>query len=209
MLISRMIYLIITTCLNIKIGVKNDALREKLYRESIGSLMTILHGHRDIKPIIVENNGPRSTYLDTFGCDVLYTNNNVATHPHKGVNELNDIKAVISAYRIGNNDVIIKLTGRYRLLDDSFLQAVKANMGTYDAFVKFFNVCTLKFLWDDCVLGLFAIKCKYLKEFTYACKRSPECEFAEYVRNMKIPVMEFEKLNMFCCFGETLRQLVV
>jgi hypothetical protein len=204
-----MIYLIITTCLNIKIGIKNDILREKLYRESVGTILTLLKDHPDIKPIIVENNGKRPTYLDTLGCDVLYTDNNAANHPNKGVNELNDIKAVIDAYKIADDDMIIKLTGRYRFLDDSFICTIKEHMTTYDAFVKFFNVCTLRFMWDDCVLGLYAIKCKHLKAFTYNCKRSPECEFAEYIRNNKISVMEIQRLNLFCCFGETLRILAV
>ena len=76
-----------------------------------------------------------------------------------------DIKQVIQHYNIDNDDFIIKLTGRYKILDKSFINLLKTNIESYDAFVKFFNVCTLKYLHDDCVLGLFAIKSKYLKIF--------------------------------------------
>lgn len=65
-------------------------------------------------------------------------------------------------------------------------------------------------MWDDCVLGLFAIKCKYLKNFEYDCKRSPECEFADHVRkNIKERTMEINNLNLECCFADDLRLLNV
>ena len=64
---------------------------------------------------------------------------------------------------------------------------------------------------DDCVLGLFAIKCKYLKEFRYAFLRSPECEFADYVRKNidKNKLIEVEQLYLECCFADDLRLLTV
>jgi hypothetical protein len=66
-------------------------------------------------------------------------------------------------------------------------------------------------MFDDCVLGLFAIKCKYLKEFNYQLIKSPECEFADYVRNNinKNKLMEIEQLNLECCFADYLRLLIV
>jgi hypothetical protein len=86
---------------------------------------------------------------------------------------------------------------------------VKTHSSNHDAFVKFFNVCTLKYMFDDCVLGLFAIKCKYMKEFMYNCMKSPECEFADYVRKNIQNVMEINTLNLECCFADDLRKLVV
>ena len=52
-----MIYIIITTCVNNKIGVKNFYLREKRYIECINTLLQLVSNQSDIKPIIVENNG--------------------------------------------------------------------------------------------------------------------------------------------------------
>lgn len=205
-----MIYLIITTSINNKHGVQNFEHRKNRYINSIKSSLEIISNHKTIKPIIVENNGHRQTYLDELKCDVVYTNNNDLNVQHKGVNELLDIKQVINQYNIQDDDIIIKLTGRYKIVDSSFFNTVKDNLNVYDAFVKFFNVCALQYMWDDCVLGLFAIKCKYLKNFEYDCKRSPECEFADHVRkNIKERTMEINNLNLECCFADDLRLLNV
>jgi hypothetical protein len=200
-----MIYIVITTSINNKNGVKNPIHRQNRYIESITQLLELIQNDVNMKPIIVENNGFRQTYLDDLNCDICYTNNNNIHFKHKGQNELFDIKEVIQRYKIKDDDIIIKLTGRYRLLNSTFINLVKKN--EYDAFIKFFNVCTLKYCFHDCVLGLFAIKCKYLKEFEYKCVKSPECEFAEYVRKLK--VMEVETLHVECCFADNLRVLIV
>ena len=83
--------------------------------------MELIKDDNEIKPIIVENCGYRQTYLDNFNCDILYTNNNVHECIHKGYNELLDIKEVIAKYNISDDDIIIKLTGRYRLLNKDFM----------------------------------------------------------------------------------------
>jgi len=207
----HMIYLIITTCINNRFGIQDSEHRKNRYIECIQSVLNIVKDDDSIKPIIVENNGVRSTFLDDFDCDVVYTyNNNVALY-HKGMNELLDIKEVIQKYDIQDDDVIIKLTGRYKILSPVFFDVVKANCHTYDSFVKFFNVCTLQYMYDDCVLGLFAIKCKYLKP--YECSehipRSMECQFADYVRANVSNVMEIRDLGMECCFADSFETCVV
>ena len=197
-----MIYLIITTCINNKVGVLNFNHRENRYTQCISSALKLVGKHK-IKTIIVENNGFRNTYLDNLNCDVVYTDNNKKNHIHKGVNELLDIKEVINQYNIQDDDIIIKLTGRYKLLNLNFINLVKNNSGEYDAFVKFFNVCTFKYMMNDSVLGLFAIKCKYLKDLNYDCNDSPEGEFARHVRkHINInKIMEIKhELNLECCF---------
>ena len=130
---------------------------------------------------------------------------------HKGVNELLDIKEVINQYNIKDEDIIIKLTGRYKLLNLNFINFVKHNINDYDAFVKFYNVCTKQYMFDDCVLGLFAVKCKYLKEFKYTFLKSAECEFADYIRKNvdKNKIKEVRRLDLECCFADDLRILVV
>jgi hypothetical protein len=204
-----MIYLIITTSIANKVGSRNVEHRKKRYIDSIKQLLSLINADASIKPIIVENNGLRETYLDELSCDVVYTNNNVSNFAHKGVNELLDIKEVIDKYNIQDNDIVIKLTGRYKLLDATFIDLVKNNIDVYDAFVKFFNVCTRRYMFDDCVLGLFAIKCKYLKHFEYKCVKSPECEFADNIRQNVNKIMEITDLKLECCFADNLRLLTV
>lgn len=206
-----MIYIIITTSINNKVGVQNKIHRQNRYIKCITKVVELINNDENIKPIIVENNGLRQTFLDYLKCDVCYTNNNIINYTHKGENELLDIKEVINQYNIEDDDIIIKLTGRYKLLNLNFINLVKNNINEYDAFVKFFNVCTLKYMFDDCILGLFAIKCKYLKEFKYSFLKSPECEFADYIRKNinKNKLIEVESLYLECCFADDLRMLIV
>jgi hypothetical protein len=205
-----MIYIIITTSINNKNGMDDYEHRKNRYMNSIESLLTLTED-LFIKPIIVENNGLRTTYLDELKCDVVYTNNNILNVNNKGITELLDIKHVINKYQIQDDDVVIKITGRYKLLDFSFLELVMNNSDEYDVFIKFFNVCELKYMYNDCVLGLFAIKCKYLKSFNYNSIQSPEYEFAEYIRTtiMNDKIMEVDTLNLECCFADDLRVLYV
>ena len=196
-----MIYIIITTSINNKVGVQNSVHRQNLYVECINNLLQLINNDLNIKPIIVENNGLRQTFLDDLKCDVCYTDNNFIDYHHKGE---------INRYNIKDDDTIIKITGRYKLLNLNFINLVKNN-NECDAFVKFFNVCTLKYLFDDCVLGLYAIKWKYLKVFKQNFLKSPECEFADYVRkninNNKL--IEVNQLYLECCFADDLRKLIV
>lgn len=206
-----MIYIIITTSINNKHGIRNNIHRQHRYIESINQLLRLINNDLNIKPIIVENNGVRQTYLNNLNCEVCYTNNNNINYIHKGQNELLDIKEVINKYKINDDDTIIKLTGRYKILNLNFINFIKSNFNEYDAFIKFFNVATQKYCFDDCVLGLFAIKSKYLKDFTYNFTKSPECEFAEYVRKNidKNKLIEIKNLYLECCFADNFVILIV
>jgi hypothetical protein len=199
-----MIYLIITSSIESKYGIRDDEHRKRTYIECIQQALSVSNGL--VKPIIVENNGTRATYLDDMGCDVVYTNNNVIDYGNKGVNELQDIKAVISKYNIQNDDIVVKLTGRYFMMDPMFFNMI-FTCSNKDAYVKFFNVSTCEYVYDDCVLGLYAIRCKYLKQFEYERVKSPEVEFATYIRKV-IPherILAMSNLNLRCCFAGDLR----
>ena len=204
------IYFIITTCIGNKYGVRHSEHRKQRYIDSISSTLKLIENKENIIPIIVENNGTRQTYLNDFNCaNVVYTDNNKYNFREKAMNELLDIKHVINKYNINDDDFVIKLTGRYKVLTDSFVKLVEENAYKYDAFVKFFNVCTLEYMKNDCVLGFYAIKCKYLKDFNYDCIKSPEVEFATYVRKNIENIKEVEKLYLECCFADNLRLLYI
>ena len=71
-------------------------------------------------------------------------------------------------------------------------------------------------MYNDCVLGLFAIKCKFLKQFEYNPANVAEQDFAEqdfaaFIRNNieKDKIMEINNLNLECCFADDLRVLIV
>ncbi len=208
---KNMIYIIITTSINNKAGVKNYKHRENRYIECIKSLLKLIKSIDNLHPIIVENNGDRTTYLNSLDCDIIYTDNNKYELKHKGGNELLDIKDVINKYNIDDNDMIIKLTGRYKIKNLDFIKLVINNYDKKDAFVKYFNVCTKRYHKnkDDCVLGLFAIKCKYLKNFDYKYLRSPEVEFAIYTKENIDKIQSINNLGLECCFADNLRILNV
>lgn len=208
-----MIYIIITTSINNKIGVKNKLHRKNRYKESIKHLLELIKNIDNVRPIIVENNGKRKTFLDDLKCEVLYTDNNKYNFKHKGGNELLDIKTVIKTYNINNNDTIIKLTGRYKILNLDFINLVINNCDKIKAFVKFFNVCSKKYHYkkNDCVLGLIALKCKYLKKFKYKYEKSAEVEVATYIRNNidNSKIESVTNLSLECCFADDLKLLIV
>lgn len=206
-----MIYLIITTCINTKHNPLHENHRKNRYIDSIRSVLALIKDDSSIKPIIVENNGLRATYLDDLGCDVVYTDNNKFHFTNKGINELMDIHEVIDKYAIKDDDIVLKLTGRYKVLRPDFFNCIKEHLETKDAFVKFLNVCTFKYELHDCVLGLIAMRCKYLKNFKYENKISPESEIAIHVRS-SIPrdrIMELTNLYLECCFADDLRIVTV
>lgn len=200
---SKMIYLVITSSINNKIGIQNYEHRKKSYIDSITQILSVLP--KEIKPIIVENNGKRETYLDDFKIDLLYTDNNKKNYPHKGFNELDDIKDVISHYKIEDDDMIIKISGRYTPFDDSFFRNVVDNNDKYDSFMKFYNICTWRFETNDCILGLFATRCKNIRNFSYKGNMSPECEMAIQIRSICKSICEIKDLRLRCCLADDLR----
>ena len=210
-----MIYLIITTSINNRYGAKDQTERQERYLYAINETLKVLP--YEIKPIIVENNGKRETYLDNFyhnreHLKVFYTENNKQQFKSKGANELLDIKEVIDRYGIEDNDIIIKLTGRYRALSPKFFKEVIENENKYDAFVKFYGTCSLKFEQYDCILGCYALRAKYIKLFNHFSidnYKSAEIAFARYVRFCGANIKEIDNLDIECIFAEDLRKLVV
>lgn len=206
-----MIYIIITACIhNKRGGIINFDARKKRYIMCINKLLEFLKEYPNIKPIIVENNGDKDTYLNDINCEVLYTNNNSIDTENKGMNELMDIQDTIKHLSANDDDIIIKLTGRYRMIDPKFIEIVTQNIDNYDAFIRFYNVCTKQTVKNDMVLGLYALRCKYLKKITLEghkknnTYKSPEMEFSCKVRTLvkEERIKEIDDLRIECCFAD-------
>jgi hypothetical protein len=211
-----MIYLIITTSINNRFGTQDQNERRERYLYAISE--TLKNLPHEIRAIIVENNGKRDTYLDNLyhhhseHVKVFYTENNKHQFKSKGINELLDIKEVIERYGIEDNDIIIKLTGRYRVTSPDFFKDIIENQNRFDAFVKFFGTCSLKYEAYDCVLGLYAIRTKFLKLFNHLSidnYKSAEIAFSRYVKFCGARIKEIEDLKLECCFADDLRILHV
>jgi hypothetical protein len=183
--------------------------REQLYLERITKTIQQLQ-HLPFVFYILENNGIRETELNSIqNVTLLYTNTNKidAFSDRKGIKEFSDIMFLSEKYMFDDNDLIIKFTGLYTLNDTSFLDLVYSLESNYDAFIKWFNICTNKYLYDDCILGLFALRYKYLKEFNYMemlSHPSMEHVFARYIRETVISdrIKDITHLGM-CYRGET------
>lgn len=210
-----MIYLIITASINNKFGSTVDSQRTRRYIDAISDTLKYLP--ESITPIIVENNGKRETFLDNFThcgkpVSVVYTNNNEFKAKSKGVNEFLDVKEVIDRVGILFDDIIIKLTGRYRILSPKFFEEIIKNQSSYDAFIKFFGTCSLKYEKYDCILGMYGMRAMFLKLFnpsTIDNYDSAEIGFARYARFCGAKIKELENLYLECCFSEDGRILIV
>jgi len=203
-----MIYLIITTCINNKYGMKDYEGRKTLYIKCIQQALKFAN-RLDIKTIIVENNGKRETYLDTLGCDVVYTESNLANTYNKAFNELSDIQEVMRLYKIDNNDMVIKLTGRYLLLNDMFFNMVSSTDA--DVCLRYFNIWSNLPSSTECILGLYAIRAKYLKMFRLTGFYSGEVEFALFIQQ-HIPQDKIQKMSSLflnCLLAENYKTVLV
>ena len=211
-----MIYLIITTSINNRFGLNDTDERRERYLYAISE--TLKNLPHEIKPLIVENNGKRETYLDKFyhhhrqHVKVFYTKNNQHQFKSKGINEMLDIKEVIDRYGIEDDDIIIKLTGRYRALTPKFFSEILDDEIKYDAFVKFYGTCSLQYEKYDCILGCYAVRAKFIKLFNHLTidnYDSAEIAFSRYIRFCGARLKEIEQLDVECCFGEDGRILNV
>ena len=207
-----MIYLIITTSLHNRYG--SSVNRDQQYQSAIQEILA--HLPPCIQPIIVENNGLRPTFLNRFmhadkSVPVIYTDHN-EMRKSKGVKELLDIQYVIRQYGIGDNDIVIKVTGRYRVTSSLFFQEVIDHQEQYDAFIKFYGVCSLRFDRNESVLGLYAMRAYLLLWWhptSVDLSSSAEVAFAKYAKSSCSRIREIEYLGLTCIFAEDGRTLDV
>ena len=204
------IYLIITTCVNPKVGAKWSDRRKQEYYLGIANVLNL--APKNFIPIIVENSCEDGSYLDVFNCDIVYTKNNEFEISgdfiaHKGQNELRDIKHIIQKYNIEDHDMIIKMTGRYLLFKDDFFQLVQKYTDK-EAFLRYYNVCTYETGDIHMVQGLFALKAKYFKIFEYR-DYNKVCE-EDFVSNIndfisKDKIVSVQKLWLRVCIGDNFK----
>lgn len=190
-----MLYFIVTTCVDASL------LRKAQYTQAIGALKA-LAGNAPI--LLVENNGPRATYLDDLGCRVLYTTNNQLPAADKGVKELQDVLDCIAHFEIKDSDFVVKMTGRYIMRDSAaFLKAAQSDR--YDCVIRYgpyFKPAGEKM--DDCVTGLVGLRCRYVKQI----ERPKEKECVEWKWGQVtrlIPdeaICKMNYLGIFICPGK-------
>lgn len=113
-----------------------------------------------IEPWIIESMPITSSFFDALSNQVLYPQTNNPSLTNKGVKELMSIRACLPYLPFNDEDLIIKLTGRYWLYERTFIDTVQA--GDYDAYVYFGKYFLMQ---HQIFTGCFALRWKYFKQF--------------------------------------------
>jgi hypothetical protein len=203
-------YLIITTSIKNKMGIQYGDRRRQEYYLGIANVLNLLPA--EIKPIIVENSQDGKSYLDVFNCDIVYTNDNSLVQEgqyimHKGYREIIDIHHIIKKYDIQHDDMVIKMTGRYLLFKPDFFNIVLQNLDK-SAIFRQFNVMTYSKENIDIVMGMYAVKCKYLSQFQYKeHELGCEEEYRTFLNNnISVDnILKVDRLYLRCIIGDTFR----
>jgi hypothetical protein len=214
---KRNIFFIITTCL---LSQKFEERKEE-YTSSIYTLLQELQKYKDL-PInthiyIVENNGNRHTFLNDLQkefsfhpINVIYTNHNQINTPNKGLKELLDFAFLIQQIQtLSDNDIVVKLTGRYRVgIDCTFLHSIYHQYDQYDAFIRSgaFMYPSQKLCERDqydCLTGIFGIRAGIiLKNIDYYIQHLRDYEWVEWVIIMIIQTnIKSDRIKLFDYLG--------
>jgi len=150
--------------------------RIKEYAICIETILNISRHIPNSKVILIENNGQRNTFLNLYkGCELFYTNNNTMNTKNKGIKELKDINDCIQYYNICDDDFIVKLSGRYKIMDASpFIDKIPYLTENIDCIIRYgsFNSPSDTRV-KDCITGLIGMRCKYIKQIEEPHENDP------------------------------------
>lgn len=130
--------------------------RKQEYIDSFETLSNFLNKQNIY---IIECYSNHVNFLENLN-PVFYTN----THKdlkNKGVKEAMGLISFIlnNKYNIEDNEIIIKQTGRYKLLNNDAINTI--NNTFFDCYTK------IQLEYNQCFTGFFALRFKYLKEFLF------------------------------------------
>jgi hypothetical protein len=158
------IYVVITTSL-----IEYDFNKRKdLYIKGITQIIQLFKDIPNINIVIVENTNKTSSFLDSFGIPVLYTDTNKIVTNNKGIKEIEDVFKCIKHFNMKDDDFLIKITGRYFVHDDSkFVNIIRNfNVKPYDAVLRYGYYTLSKIYMEKCyicITGLIGMKVSYVK----------------------------------------------
>lgn len=140
----------------------------------------------------------RIDFLENLNDNVFYTKTN-SEFRNKGVKEANGLISFImnSTNQIKEEELIIKQTGRYKFINNNFINTIKNT--SYDSYVKIDQTKI------QCFTGLFAIKFKYLKEFLFNlnlqkmedCMINIERELFIYLNTKNIKTCTLSEIGLY------------
>lgn len=174
-----------------------DDFFEKRKNEYIDSFGSLVHfGYKENTHIVECVSSDEETFLNNLTNNVFYSKKGYV-FKNKGVNEILNIKHFLESTQISNEESIVKLTGRYLLLDDVFLKQCENEQ--YDVLYK-------RDAHNQAFFGCISIKYKVLYEFINSTNWievennfiSIEKVFFDYILTKKINIKEVEKINIKC-----------
>ena len=145
------------------------------YAQGIETVLNISKHIPNSKVILIENNGPRKTFLDLYkGCQVFYTNNNTINTKNKGIKELKDIKDCIEHFKLKDDDFLVKVSGRYQIMDKSPFIEKLHDLSEVDCILRYgsFNQPSDTRV-KDCITGLIGMRAKYVKQIEEPHENDP------------------------------------
>lgn len=163
---------------------------EERRHEYIHSLQ-VLEKTGFITDTYVVESGPRTifSFFDKLCPHVFYSGTNNLSLQNKGVNELKSLINFCKFHDIVDDEMIVKLTGRYSFENDAFLKYM-ASHPTLDGAVSFRETA----LDNSCLqTGCFAIKGKYFKI---------------WLKNVNLQKLEDEMMDIEWDFTRYVRSLI-
>lgn len=184
--------------------------RKDEYLVSIGQLRSL-----GFDPWVIEATNIHSSFYDQVTQRVLYPNQNNLALRNKGVNELASIRECFSKLPFDDDDIVIKITGRYFLKDNSFIEEIKATQSMYDVWGLYGKHFVGK---NHLVTGCFAMRWKVFKEVMGSIDLikaevdyiSVEQLIAEQIEQRQLRLKRVNDLHLTArvFFGETDAQLL-
>ena len=105
-----MIYIIITTSINNKQGIKNNIHRRTRYIECINNLLQLINNDSNIKPIIVENNGQQKVLNNNEILQLLQQQQQTIQMLQNKVNEMQEKDETILKLQKKINELTEKIS---------------------------------------------------------------------------------------------------
>ena len=172
---------------------------EKRKTEYLKGLRTIRS--YGFEPWIIETRNISASFFDPISERVLYPQCNIDSLQNKGANEVMAIRACISHLPFNDEDMVIKMTGRYFLYSRDFVNLIESTQTDYDAYV----LSGKHFIREnDIFAGCFAMRWKYFKEMIEQVDVekiesemiSVETVFADYIREFNLREKRVTQLHM-------------
>ena len=105
-----------------------------------------------LDPWIIEATNTDRSFFDELSIRVLYPQVNKDSISNKGFNEMHSLFACLPYLDFDDNDIVIKITGRYLLKDRHFIDTIEQTLSDYDVWGTYGkNFVTTRHLFTGCI----------------------------------------------------------